>query len=154
MRRRTLLLLGVGLLVGAVGVVAADMAQEEARRKHRAKYRRAWRVVSLEVDGNRAADQDARKLTVINQAGGTWVVTAEGREIWEGSSTTDPRRRPKAIDFVPTEGGNAGRTFLGIYDIDGDTRRLCFAQPGQGRPAEFSSGPGSGHVLVVFRREK
>jgi hypothetical protein len=70
-RRHTLIVLGIGLLVGAVGVVAAaGIARGEAVRRDRKKYQGVWRVASLEADGNRAADQDAEKITVVNQADG------------------------------------------------------------------------------------
>jgi uncharacterized protein (TIGR03067 family) len=110
--------------------------------------------VSLEVNGSKAAAQDAEKITVANHADGTWAVMTDGKAFWKGSSTLDPMTKPKGIDFVPTEGANAGQTHLGIYEIDGNTRRLCFALPGKARPTEFGFQPGSGHILVVFRREK
>ena len=43
---------------------------------------------------------------------------------------------------------------MGIYQIDDDTRKLCFAPSGKDRPTEFSSKPGSGHFLVIFERVK
>jgi uncharacterized protein (TIGR03067 family) len=155
MRRHTRIVVGIGWLVLAAGLVAAaDVAQEEAIKKDRQKYEGVWRVVSLDINGTRAADRDARRITVANHADGTWAVRTDGKEVWKGTSTIDPTKRPKAIDFVRAEGANAGQTFLGIYEIAGDSRKLCFAPPGKGRPTEFASKPGSGHVLVVFRREK
>ena len=79
---------------------------------------------------------------------------ADGKEVWKGTSTIDPMSQPKTIDFVPTEGANAGQTYLGIYQIEGDARKVCFAPPGKDRPTEFASKPGSGHILVAFEREK
>ena len=155
MRRHTLIGLGVGCLVTAAGLVsAAGPPLEEAIRKDRAIYQGTWRVASLESNGNRAVAQDAQHITVVNHADGTWVARANGDTFWKGTSTIDPTRTPKTIDFVPTAGTNAGETFLGIYELAGDTRMLCFAQPGKARPADFSSKPGSDHILVVFRRER
>jgi uncharacterized protein (TIGR03067 family) len=81
-------------------------------------------------------------------------VKLEGAPIWKGISTIDPTKTPKTIDFKPTEGADAGKTFLGIYEIGGETRRLCYAEAGRDRPAEFFAKSGSGHVLVTFMREK
>ena len=47
-----------------------------------------------------------------------------------------------------------GKTTLSIYEIEGDTLKICSVEPGKDRPTEFSSKPGSGHFLRVFKREK
>jgi uncharacterized protein (TIGR03067 family) len=155
MRRYALMVLTIGWLVAAAGLVAAaDTAQEEAIKKDREKYEGVWRVVSLEVNGDKAADGDAQRITVANLADGTWVVRVDGEETSKGASQIDPTKNPKTIDFVATGGEIRGQTFLGIYEIDGNSRKLCFAPPGKDRPVEFSSKSGSMHVLVVFRREK
>jgi hypothetical protein len=54
-----------------------------------------------------------------------------------------------------SEGPLAGRTLRGIYEIEGDTQKVCLPlEEGAGRPKEFTSKPGSGHLLQVFKREK
>jgi hypothetical protein len=35
-----------------------------------------------------------------------------------------------------------------------DTRKVCVAAAGKGRPTEFAAPPGSGHVLAVLKRVK
>jgi hypothetical protein len=43
---------------------------------------------------------------------------------------------------------------LAIYELDGDTLRICFAMPDRPvRPTEFSAGKGSVRALSVFKRE-
>ena len=43
---------------------------------------------------------------------------------------------------------------LGIYELEGDTFKVCFAAPGKAdRPTEFKSAAGSGHRLLVLKRE-
>jgi uncharacterized protein (TIGR03067 family) len=143
-----------GFLVAAVGLVtAADTAKEEAIKQDRAQYEGAWRVSSLEVNGNKAQEADARKIVVLNHAD-TWTITVGGQEVARGTSKIDPTQKPKTIDFVPSTGAGVGKTFLGIYEIAGDCRKLCYAAPGKARPAEFASKPGSEQVFVVFQREK
>ena len=64
-------------------------------------------------------------------------------------------KKPKTQDFSQTsEGENKGKTTLGIYEIDGDTLKTCSAEPGKDRPTEFSTNPGSGHFLRVFKKER
>ena len=63
-------------------------------------------------------------------------------------------KKPKTIDFTPTEGGGKGDQYLGIYELGEKTRKLCFAPSGKDRPTEFSSTPENQHILVTFERVK
>jgi uncharacterized protein (TIGR03067 family) len=133
---------------------AAEDDKQAAIKRDRKKYEGSWRVVSLEINGNSAAEEDAKKLTVINKADGTWILQSNGEKITEGTSEIDPTQKPKTIDFMATEGDQKGKIVLGIYELSDDTRKLCYAPPGKDRPSEFSAPAGSGHTLVVFKREK
>jgi uncharacterized protein (TIGR03067 family) len=75
--------------------------------------------------------------------------------LFEGTVTIAPTKKPKTIDATQTsEGNNRGKTTLGIYEIDGNTMDVCSAGFRTERPTEFSSKPGSGHFLRVYKREK
>jgi uncharacterized protein (TIGR03067 family) len=43
---------------------------------------------------------------------------------------------------------------LGIYELDGDRYKVCFAPAGKPRPSEFASKPGSGSLLQAWKRKK
>jgi uncharacterized protein (TIGR03067 family) len=128
--------------------------KDDAIKKDRKQIEGTWRVVALEANGNKAMEEDVKKLTVVNGADGTWSLVSEGSQISKGTSTIDPTKKPKTIDFTPTEGEAKGKLHLGIYELGEKTRKLCFAAPGKDRPAEFASMPGSEHILVTFEREK
>jgi len=68
------------------------------------------------------------------------------------SNAFDPTKSPKTIDFTIKEGDGKGNLHLGIYELGENTRNLCFAPPGKERPTEFTSKPGSQHILVAFER--
>jgi uncharacterized protein (TIGR03067 family) len=138
------------LTMAAAGAEDASEAIEKDRKLIAGK----WRVVALEVNGSKATDRDARKLSVVNGDDGTWTLFSEGKEIAKGTSTFDPAQTPKTIDFTPTQGGGAGSVHLGIYELGEKTRKLCFAPPGKGRPVAFAAPSGSGHILVMFEREE
>ena len=53
-----------------------------------------------------------------------------------------------------TDGPTKGKTQLGIYEVDGDTFRSCFASPGAERPTDFSSKPGEARTVSIWKREK
>jgi uncharacterized protein (TIGR03067 family) len=144
-----------GILLTAIATIAtADDAKDEAIKKDLKQIEGTWRVIALENNGNKAMDEDAKKLTVVNGSDGTWSLRAEDKEISKGTSTIDPTKKLKTIDFTPTEGEGKGNLYLGIYKLGEKTRKLCFAPPGKERPTEFSSTPGSEHILVTFEQEK
>ena len=152
MRYSLFSLLIVGLLLTATS--SADDAKDEAIRKDRKRIQGTWQVTALTINGNKAKDEDAKKITVINGDDGTWSVRSEGKEISKGTSTFDPTKKPKTIDFTPTDGGGKGDQFLGIYQLGKNARKLCFAPAGKDRPTEFSSTPENQHILVEFERVK
>jgi uncharacterized protein (TIGR03067 family) len=59
---------------------------------------------------------------------------------------------PKTVDITVTSDETKDHTFLGIYEIDGDVVRLCYARFGGTRPMTFSSEKGAGHTLIELRR--
>jgi uncharacterized protein (TIGR03067 family) len=147
-------LLALGLLLAAGAALTAADAKDEAIKKDRQKYAGTWQVVSLEVDGNQAAEENARKITVINEMDGQWTIEVEGKVIARGTSEIDPTKKPKSVDLTQTEGEAKGQTVLGIYELGDDTRKVCLGQPGKERPTEFSSTAGGGHILAVLKRVK
>jgi len=50
------------------------------------------------------------------------------------------------------EGATKGKTQLGIYELDGDKVKFCFAAPGKDRPTEFTADAGSLQTLSVWKR--
>ena len=144
----------VALLLANATIASADDTKDAAIKKDRKQIAGTWKVVAYEVNGNKAMEEDARKLTVVNGADGTWSLHSEGKEISKGTSTFDPTKKPKTIDFTPTEGEGKGDQYLGIYELEEKTRKMCFAPPGKERPTKFSTAPGSEHILVTFEREK
>jgi len=135
-------------------LAATDANKQAAIRQERKKYEGTWRVIFLQVDGNQASDDDAKKITVVNHADGTWSIRVENKEIAKGTSEIVPTKKPKTIDFTPAEGAEKGKSFLGIYDIKENCRKICYSPSGKDRPTAFSSTPGSGSVLAIFQREK
>jgi uncharacterized protein (TIGR03067 family) len=155
MKKKVVALGILALLIGGIGLlIAADDANSEAVRKERRLYQGIWRVTAVEADGSSMSEDDCAQVTVFNEVDGKWTVKLGGAVIWKGISSIDPIKTPKTIDFIPTEGADFGKTFFGIYEIGGETRRLCYSEAGKTRPTEFSAKSGSGHVLVTFKRER
>jgi uncharacterized protein (TIGR03067 family) len=68
--------------------------------------------------------------------------------------TLDPARTPKAMNTWDLDGPFQDQTVPGIYRLDGDTLKLCFARPGEKRPTEFTTRSGTGFLVVVYKRQK
>ena len=126
--------------------------KEEATKKDQLAIEGTWLAISLEVNGNAVGADDVKKITTENGRDGEWTLLVEGKDVSEGTSTIDPPVTPKTIDFKTTKGNNSGQTSFGIYEISGKIRKLCIAEQGRPRPADFSATAGSGRMLVVFER--
>src|SRR5713101_9814447 len=100
MKRPYLITFALGSLLLGVGfLAAAEDAKQDAIKKDRKKYEGTWRVTSLEINGNKSSEEDAKKITVVNKADGKWILQVDGQEITEGTSEIDPTKKPKTIDF-------------------------------------------------------
>ena len=69
-----------------------------------------------------------------------------------GTFRLDPTPRPKNFDMTVDEGNRKWSGSAGIYELTGDTFRVCFAFPSNVRPDAFTTHPGSGRTLFVYRR--
>ena len=62
----------------------------------------------------------------------------------------------KTIDAVGTSGGFKGKTFPGIFKIEGDTLLWCTTTSGNAadRPTEFAASPAKKSYLIIVKRQK
>lgn len=61
-----------GVLLTATGAIAsADEGKDEAIKKDHKRIEGTWRIVALEINGEKSDEEDARKLTVVNGSDGT-----------------------------------------------------------------------------------
>jgi uncharacterized protein (TIGR03067 family) len=104
-----------------------------------------WVVASGEKDGKEAPADIVGKLAFTFE-GGTLTVRAGEQAKFK----LDATKKPKAIDITIEGKGDV----KGIYELTGDTLKLCVGEPGTERPTEFKSPAGSRAVYVVFKRAK
>ena len=77
-----------------------------------------------------------------------------GGNTTRGVFKVNPAASPKTIDLTFSDGPGKDKTQKGIYELDQDTQKICFAKGDQPRPSEFTSKPGSGQMIQVLKREK
>ena len=151
------LILWVGCLL------AADPPPDDAIRKERRSLGGTWVVESIVRDPKERGEGEGKgqKVVIIGEK---VVVKAPGEDKPIGGLILkiDPTREPKTLDLWVDETPLKSRkdTFkeppvLAIYELSGDTLRICWAPlEKRERPTEFASKAGTGHGLVVLRREK
>jgi uncharacterized protein (TIGR03067 family) len=155
MRRFGMAVLAIVSLFAAVRSQAADgEAKKEAVAKDLQAFKGTWRLSCKEVDGKKFSEEEIKDVIATNDGSGTCWVRRGGKVIGAGTVKLDPTTKPRTIDIAFTEGEHKGETALGIYEIEGDTFRVCCVHARSGRPTEFSAGAGSGRTLVVYQREK
>jgi uncharacterized protein (TIGR03067 family) len=143
----------LGLTALTVALLLAADPKDDAAKKDLEKFQGKWALISAQRDGKKTPDEEAKKIKLTIQ-GNKFVLYKDAEVISEGTFTLDPAKKPKQIDETATAGPNKGKTFLAIYEIDEEHQKICFAAPGKERPTDFSSEPGSGHLLQVWKREK
>jgi uncharacterized protein (TIGR03067 family) len=139
-------------LLFAVLLVAAAPA-DDAAKKDLDRMQGDWAAESYVADGMALPDDDAQALfrTV---KGDEYSVARYTKTIGKGRFTLDASKKPCCIDALSAAAPKGSKPILGIYELNGDTFRMCFAAPGKDRPTAFESKPGSGWTLVVWKREK
>jgi uncharacterized protein (TIGR03067 family) len=132
------------------GARADDRADVEKERK---KFQGTWTFESVDAGGKMLPADQLKGLTLTFE--GDRHTVKKGEDVIQaGTQKLDPSKSPKAIDVTLTEGPNKGAVMLGIYEIDGDTLKVCFDQEGKKRPTEFKSPPGSQTFVNVHKRVK
>ena len=155
MRKYGLAVLAIVSLFAALRSLAADDEnKKEAVAKELQAFQGTWRLDSKGEAGKKFSEEEIKDVIGTVDGSGKVSVRRGDKILGEGTIKLDPTKKPKAIDITFTAGERKGQMVLGIYEIEGDTFRVCVARPGDERPAEFSAKAGSGRTLVAYQREK
>jgi RNA polymerase sigma-70 factor (ECF subfamily) len=114
--------------------------------------RGTWRV--------HAASANGKHLPRETSTDQVWVITGETITVFYDDATTDqwtykldPAAKPRAIDCKALTGFRADGVAVGIYELRGDSLRVCLSwgQPPQ-RPEEFDLGEDRGRRVFELQR--
>src|SRR5437763_442039 len=133
-----------------VALLAGADKPDDANKKDRERMQGDWVVATQVVDGMKFADDEAQSVfrTVKDD---TYTVFLFDKPLGKGTFTIDATKKPKTIDSRPSTADKDAPPLLGIYEIDGDTLRTCYAGSGKERPKDFESKAGSGLTLTVWK---
>jgi uncharacterized protein (TIGR03067 family) len=87
------------------------------------------------------------------------TITSPDRQEYaiKGEIKLDEKARPKQLDwikFAKPDGGGDYEPNLAIYELDGDSLRICSGGPGRERPTELKAGDMGRPSLLEYKRMK
>src|SRR5215217_8228539 len=112
-----------------------------------------WTCVSAVMDG-KSLSADAIKSLRLVITGTRYITRTANETLFDSTYRVDRTKTPPQIFMLGNEGALTGKEAQGIYDLSGDTLRICYAMPGDPAPVKFESTPGSKAQFIVWRRMK
>jgi uncharacterized protein (TIGR03067 family) len=116
------------------------------------KIEGSWLPVKAELGGQPMPDEVLKTISM-KLADGKYQVVADGHPD-NGTFSLDASAKPKGMTVTGTEGPNKGKTFPCIYELQGDSLRICYDLSGAKQPTEFKTTPGTRLYLVTYKRKK
>jgi uncharacterized protein (TIGR03067 family) len=141
----------IGCMLAFAGVLARA-ADDDAKKDLKA-LQGTWKVVAAEQDGDSLDRIVGGKLVI--KENNFAIKTAGGTEM-KGDLILDPAKTPKHINFAHQDGLLKDKTWQGIYELKGDTLKICYAEADseKERPSEFKTLKNSRLLFVELKREK
>ena len=145
-----LLLLKLSVVLALV--LAFSLAADGGDAKDGDNLQGTWLPSTAELGGKMFPDEVRKSIKLVVKDD-KYTVTV-GKEADQGTVKLNPSAKPKEMDITGTDGPNKGKTFLAIYELDGDTLRVCYDLSGKARPTEFKTKADTQLFLVTYKREK
>src|SRR5262245_37018673 len=140
----------VTLTCVAISLVAAE--SDPAIKKDLDLLQGEWSMVSGTADGQPMPEEMRKQMKRVCKGDET-TVTSGGQVFLKAKISIDPSKTPKTIDYEMLEGFTKGKKQLGIYELEGDTFKACFAAPDAERPTDFANQSGDKRTSSVWKRD-
>ena len=111
-----------------------------------------WKPVKAELGGQPMPEAVVKSISLKLDHGQYEVFVGDAPD--RGTYSLDPAAKPKGMTVTGTDGPNNGKTYPAIYELKGDTLRICYDLSGAKRPTEFKSVAGTKLYLVTYNRTK
>jgi uncharacterized protein (TIGR03067 family) len=153
-----LLALLVALFLPAL-LVAAPVPKEKEKGKDETTILGTWQAEKFDTGGGPGGPPQAEvdKIRFVFEKDNVLRLLGAGNgEEMRGTFVLDPTAKVKALDMTVTPPGKGGKaeTMLGLYELDGDTLKVCLTNgPNQKRPEEVKAD-GKSIAVVTFKRVK
>ena len=137
------------LVVGLALTLAAP-APKKADEPPPGKLEGEWVVESIEGPKD---DTPPGSVTMRFADGKISIQDKKRNRPEDAGYTADPTKKPATIDIKPDRGPQ-DNVVQGIYEVKGDTLRICFGRDGAARPTEFKGDVTKGVMLITLKRVK
>jgi uncharacterized protein (TIGR03067 family) len=140
--RRFIIVLFIGLLAGWSASYASPTTDDTQA------WQGTWKLVSCVANGTpQMADMQ-------------WIVSGDQYTIRLDGKTggdpymikLDPQQKHVDVFHHDTPPGTYGGKLKGIYDVEGNSLKVCYDLKGQKYPTSFDAGRGSAQVMYEFKR--
>lgn len=144
----------LALTLSAALAAPDDKKADDPAKAEMKKMEGTWEFDKIVQNGEEVAGGDERKEMRLEIKGDTRLVKRGDEVVVKSTYTLDPKASPKGIDVTVVDGPEQikGKTLKGVYELDGDTFKICLALEGADRPKKVEGGEGV--VLQVFKRVK
>ncbi len=143
---------GAVVVLVATALTAAR-ADDDAAKQELKALQGKWVVVAAEQDGDPLERVVGGVMTIKDN---NFAIKTKGGTELKGDLILNPAKTPKHIDLAHQDGPLKDKTWQGVYELKGDTLRLCYAEADseKDRPTEFKTLKKSRLMLFELKREK
>ena len=128
---------------------AVEQPSDEAVKKELKLFQGKWEAIYAKgLDGIEQTNVELQ-LTSLEVDGDKFTMKTGSLTV-TGRLAVDPSKKLKTIDIFFGDGKEPA--MRGIYEIKGDTRKSCFAEPGKDRPDQFRKE--KGYMVLEWRQVK
>ena len=138
-----------------LGSVALAQDKKPDARTEMKKLEGVWEGFVVEGKGEKADRGPWQlRLTITGNKITAVDLKNNGKDMGSGTFKIDPSKSIKTMDATGVVlPGKRDKTYLGIYELDGDTLKWCVDNKQRGEhPAEFRSN--NGNFMMILKRKK
>lgn len=139
------------LIVSIVSCLLPPQVPKPAEDKD--KIQGVWVFSSSERDGKQELT-DLKGVLEIELGADTFRFHLPAGARHAQSYKLDPKASPKTIDWTPAGKPEPQQPMLGIYELDGDSLKICWGPIRGARPKEFTAKAGTQHWLWILKRQQ
>ena len=127
------------------------LGKEAAAAEPLQKFAGKWVPVAVTMNGE-AVEKDKLDGVLLTIDGNKYT-SKIGEKTDAGTISVDESKTPSTMNVVRQKSDGDTATIPAIYEMKGDSLKICYAIGTQARPTDFKSETDSGTLLVTYQRE-